>query len=155
MTPFTCFFDSSECSAAIFSIVSDFDNGLPIVPPIQNWLTREYGNSIDKNQRRSRVHSFVAIGSACGQGSPRSKSVGTCCILRLDSVRSGTRHLLTIDSHGRRMSRYKDYREPKRRGFDDDYAPHDRAADRWRGNPRSSPPQASQPVEAIVKWFKA
>jgi hypothetical protein len=30
MTPFTCFFDRSECSAAIFSIVSDFDNVLPI-----------------------------------------------------------------------------------------------------------------------------
>jgi hypothetical protein len=30
MTPFTCFFDSSEFSAAIFSIISDFDISLPI-----------------------------------------------------------------------------------------------------------------------------
>jgi len=53
------------------------------------------------------------------------------------------------------MSRYKEYREPRRRGFDDDYASHDRATDKWQSNPRSSAPQASQPVEAIVKWFKA
>ena len=53
------------------------------------------------------------------------------------------------------MGRYKDYREPKRRGYDDDYTPQDRAAERRPSNPRPSAPQASEPVEAIVKWFNA
>jgi cold shock protein len=53
------------------------------------------------------------------------------------------------------MGRYKDYREPKRRGFDDDYTPQDRVAERRPSNPRPSAPQASEPVEAIVKWFNA
>ena len=53
------------------------------------------------------------------------------------------------------MGRYKDYREPKRRGFDDDYIPQDRVAERRPSNPRPSAPQASEPVEAIVKWFDA
>src|SRR3982074_575172 len=51
--------------------------------------------------------------------------------------------------------RYKDYREPKRRGYDDDYTPQDRAAEGRPINPRPSAPQASEPVEAIVKWFNA
>ena len=53
------------------------------------------------------------------------------------------------------MGRYKDYREPKRRGYDDDYTPQDRAAERRPSNSRPSAPQASEPVEAIVKWFNA
>jgi cold shock protein len=53
------------------------------------------------------------------------------------------------------MGRYKDYREPKRRGYDDDYIPQDRVAERRPGNPRPSALQASEPVEAIVKWFNA
>ena len=53
------------------------------------------------------------------------------------------------------MGRYKSYREPKRRGFDDDYAPQDRVAGGPLINPRSSTLQASEPVEAIVKWFNA
>ena len=53
------------------------------------------------------------------------------------------------------MGRYKDYREPKRRGYDDDYTPQDRVAERRPSNPRPSTPQASEPVEAIVKWFNA
>jgi CspA family cold shock protein len=53
------------------------------------------------------------------------------------------------------MGRYKAYREPKRRGYDDDYAPQDRAAERRPSNSRPSAPQASEPVEAIVKWFNA
>src|SRR2546426_402919 len=53
------------------------------------------------------------------------------------------------------MGRYKDYREPKRRGYDDDYAPQDRVAERRPSSPRPSAPQASEPVEAIVKWFNA
>src|SRR3977135_297689 len=53
------------------------------------------------------------------------------------------------------MGRYKDYREPKRRGYDDDYTPQDRVAERRPSNPRQSAPQASEPVEAIVKWFNA
>jgi cold shock protein len=66
-----------------------------------------------------------------------------------------TRHLLVVDSDGRRMGRYKDYREPKRRGFDEDYAPQERATDRRPGNPRPSASQPSEPLGAIVKWFKA
>jgi CspA family cold shock protein len=53
------------------------------------------------------------------------------------------------------MGRYKDYREPKRRGYDDDLTPQDRVAERRPSNPRMSAPQASEPVEAIVKWFNA
>jgi len=53
------------------------------------------------------------------------------------------------------MGRYKDYREPKRRGYDDDYTPQDRAPERRPINPRPSAPQGSEPVEAIVKWFNA
>ena len=53
------------------------------------------------------------------------------------------------------MGRYKDYREPKRRGYDDDYSPQDRVAERRPSDPRPSAPQASGPLEAIVKWFNA
>jgi CspA family cold shock protein len=53
------------------------------------------------------------------------------------------------------MGRYKAYREPKRSGYDDDYAPQDRAAERRPSNSRPSAPQASEPVEAIIKWFNA
>jgi CspA family cold shock protein len=53
------------------------------------------------------------------------------------------------------MGRYKDYREPKRRGYDDDYIPQDQVAERRPGNPRPSAPPASEPIEAIVKWFNA
>jgi CspA family cold shock protein len=59
------------------------------------------------------------------------------------------------NSDGHQMGRYKDYREPKRRGYDDDYAPQDRAGDRRPSYSRPSAPQASEPVEAIVKWFNA
>src|SRR5436190_5728395 len=55
------------------------------------------------------------------------------------------------------MGRYKDYREPKRRGFDDNYTTQDRVAESWPNNPRPSAPAhgppGSEPVEAIVKWF--
>jgi cold shock protein len=53
------------------------------------------------------------------------------------------------------MGRYKDYREPKRRGYDDDYAREGRVPEGRPNNPRPSAPQASEPVEAIVKWFNA
>jgi cold shock CspA family protein len=53
------------------------------------------------------------------------------------------------------MGRYKEYREPRRRGYDDDYTPQDRAAERPPSNSRPSAPQASEPVAAIVKWFNA
>jgi CspA family cold shock protein len=53
------------------------------------------------------------------------------------------------------MGRYKDYREPKRRGYDDNHAPQDRAAERRPSNSRPSAAQASEPVAAIVKWFHA
>jgi cold shock protein len=63
------------------------------------------------------------------------------------------------------MGRYKEYREPRRRGFDDDMGSSDRPA---RGNrpsyqrsdapqaPRSAAPQGGgAPVDATVKWFNA
>ena len=53
------------------------------------------------------------------------------------------------------MGRYKDYREPKRRGIDDDHIPQDRVAERRPSNSRPSAPEASAPVAAIVKWFNA
>src|SRR2546421_621820 len=52
------------------------------------------------------------------------------------------------------MGRYKDYREPRGRGFDDDYTRQDRVAERRPTNLGPSAPP-SEPVEAIVKLFKA
>src|SRR5258705_6643360 len=54
------------------------------------------------------------------------------------------------------MGRYKDYhREPKRGGYDDNQKSENREP-RVRPNyPSPSPSQASEPVEAIVKWFNA
>lgn len=60
------------------------------------------------------------------------------------------------------MGRYKEYREPKRRRYDDDTTSSDRAApassDRGArdrpSNPRSPAPQGL-PVDSIVKWFNA
>src|SRR5262249_4872595 len=76
-----------------------------------------------------------------------------CALLTQSPER--TRDLIIVDSDGRRMGRYKDYREPKRRGFDDDYDPQDLAAE-WRpSSPRPTAPQVSEPHEAIVKWFNA
>jgi CspA family cold shock protein len=51
------------------------------------------------------------------------------------------------------MGRYKDYREPKRRGFDEDYTPQDRVAVARPDNPRPNAFHGSEPVDAIVKWF--
>ena len=53
------------------------------------------------------------------------------------------------------MGRYKDYREPKRRGYDNDYIASDRAAVGRPNYPSPRAPQASEPVKAIVKWFNA
>ena len=54
------------------------------------------------------------------------------------------------------MGRYKDYRQPNQhRDYGDDYTPQDRSTERRPSNPRSSAPQASEPVEATVKWFNA
>jgi cold shock protein len=54
------------------------------------------------------------------------------------------------------MGRYKSYREPRRRGFDDDnYSPQNR--DR-NGRPRQSQPvdiSPSRSTEAIVQWFNS
>jgi len=60
------------------------------------------------------------------------------------------------------MGRYKEYREPKRRRYDDDTASSDRAAPassdraaRDRPNhPRSNAPQGPA-VDSVVKWFNA
>ena len=55
------------------------------------------------------------------------------------------------------MSRYKDHRGPKRRGYDEDYTPDYHAAERQPEyfSPRPNPTQGSEPVEASVKWFNA
>jgi CspA family cold shock protein len=55
------------------------------------------------------------------------------------------------------MSRYKDYRGPKRRGYDEDYTPDYHAADRQPEyfSPRPTLTQGSEPVEASIKWFNA
>ena len=53
------------------------------------------------------------------------------------------------------MGRYKDYREPKRRGYDDDYIFNDRAVGGRPDYLSPSAPQASEPVDAVVKWFNA
>jgi CspA family cold shock protein len=63
--------------------------------------------------------------------------------------------MIAVNPDGRRMGRYKDYREPKRRGFDDDYTPPDRAAEWLPSISRPSARQVSEPVEAIVKMFNA
>jgi CspA family cold shock protein len=55
------------------------------------------------------------------------------------------------------MGRYKEFREPKRRGYDDDYAPPAWVADRAPTRPKppapAQTPPGSEPVEAIVKWY--
>jgi CspA family cold shock protein len=55
------------------------------------------------------------------------------------------------------MSRYKDYRGPKRRGYDEDYTPDYHAAERQPEyfSPRPNLTQGSEAVEASVKWFNA
>jgi CspA family cold shock protein len=56
----------------------------------------------------------------------------------------------------RNMGRYKNYREPRRRGFDDEnYSPQDRD---WKAGPRQSSPVGMGPsasTEAIVQWFSS
>jgi CspA family cold shock protein len=51
------------------------------------------------------------------------------------------------------MGRYKDYREPKRRVYDEDSIFNDYAAVGGPNHPGSTSPQASVPVDAVVKWF--
>ena len=55
------------------------------------------------------------------------------------------------------MSRYKEHRGPKRRGYDEDYTPGYHAADRQPEyfSPRPNQTQGSDAVEATVKWFNA
>ena len=53
------------------------------------------------------------------------------------------------------MGRYKNYREPKRRGFDDDNSFGDRPTEDRPSYPTPSPSQASAPVDSVVKWFNA
>ena len=53
------------------------------------------------------------------------------------------------------MGRYKDYREPKRRGYVEGFTSNDRAAGGRPNYPSPSAPQASAPVDAVVKWFNA
>ena len=55
------------------------------------------------------------------------------------------------------MSRYKDHRGPKRRGYDVDYTPDYHAAERQPEyfSPTPTLTQGFEPVEASVKWFNA
>ena len=55
------------------------------------------------------------------------------------------------------MSRYKDHRGPRRRGFDDDFAPPEREfGSRPSFSPPSRPAPSTGPVtDATVKWFNA
>jgi cold shock protein len=55
------------------------------------------------------------------------------------------------------MSRYKEHRGPKRRGYDEDYTPDYPVTGRPPEyfSPRQNLTQGSEPVEATVKWFNA
>ena len=54
------------------------------------------------------------------------------------------------------MGRYKDYdREPRRGAFDDAQRGDDRPSGSRPSYRRTSPSQAAEPVEAVVKWFNA
>jgi cold shock protein len=53
------------------------------------------------------------------------------------------------------MGRYKDYRETKRRGYDEGLHPPGSSSRKAADIPRPSALQAWEPVEAIVKWFNA
>jgi CspA family cold shock protein len=78
----------------------------------------------------------------------------SCAASPLDLARGENGHFeRRCKLNGYRMGRYKDYREPKRRGYDDDSAPEDRLS--RRQNPRPGAPQTSESVDAIVKWFNA
>jgi CspA family cold shock protein len=53
------------------------------------------------------------------------------------------------------MGRYKEHREPKRRGYDDDNWVNDRGAESRPSHATPSAPHSSPPVDAVVKWFSA
>src|SRR5712672_2438872 len=53
-------------------------------------------------------------------------------------------------SYGLTMGRYKEFREPKRRGYDDDYAPQDLLAEKSRGLPKLSAPAQAPPSSEPV-----
>ena len=54
------------------------------------------------------------------------------------------------------MGRYKDYREPRRRGFDDDTPSNDRPTRDRPSYPRpNASPTAAAPSDCVVKWFNA
>jgi hypothetical protein len=88
-------------------------------------------------ERVSRVHRGAYLQRAgCGLARPRKE----------ETARS------SCDSDGCRIGLYKPYREPRRRGYDDDdYTPRERAAEKRSSNSRPSAFQASEPVAAIVK----
>ena len=60
-------------------------------------------------------------------------------------------------ANGHQMSRYKEHRGPKRRGYDEDYTPDYQVTERQPEyfSPRPNLTQGSEPVEATVKWFNA
>ena len=63
--------------------------------------------------------------------------------------------LIADASNGHRMGRYKDYREPKRRGYGDDNSFGDGPIGDRPNYPSPSASQASAPVDSVVKWFNA
>ncbi|MGZ3347504.1 MAG: cold-shock protein [Xanthobacteraceae bacterium] len=58
---------------------------------------------------------------------------------------------------GRQMSRYKEHRGPKSRGYDEAYTPDYQNTGRQPEyfSPKPNSAQGSEPVEASVKWFNA
>jgi len=56
---------------------------------------------------------------------------------------------------GIEMGRYKDHREPRRRGYDDDNSFSARGAEERPSYSASNAPRASEPVDVVVKWFNA
>jgi cold shock protein len=53
------------------------------------------------------------------------------------------------------MGRYKDYREPRRRGFDDDTPSNDRPTRDRPSYPRPNASPTASSVDCVVKWFNA
>ncbi len=60
-------------------------------------------------------------------------------------------------SNGHRMGRYKEFREPKRRGYDDDddNTSGNRASKNRPNYPGPTASLGTAPVESVVKWFDA
>jgi cold shock CspA family protein len=60
-------------------------------------------------------------------------------------------------ANGHQMSRYKEHRGPRQRGYDEDYGPDYQVTARQPEyfSARTNLTQGSEPVKATVKWFNA